>query len=82
MFITKIIKLYYLNLMVWQVKLEESELRQSDIKRATMDFNKEILVGGVNPNTGTLMSEKILKYFEHCLKTKVSASEVYVLVWV
>jgi len=62
------------NLDLLKALMEETEIRQAEVKRAAYEFRRDIVVGAENPRTGKTMAEKVLKYLEDELTTK----DVYV----
>jgi len=51
-------------------ELEEFELRATDTKKASYEFKREVAIGGMNPRTGQVALEKVVKYFEEKIRTK------------
>ena len=50
--------------------LEETEFRIEDLKREAFEFKRAIVIGGENPRTGSISSEKVFKYYEERQKSK------------
>lgn len=42
------------------------------MKKEAYEFRRDIVTAALNPRNGKIMSEKIVKYYEDKLKTKVS----------
>jgi hypothetical protein len=42
------------------------------MKKEAYEFRRDIVSGALNPRTGTILSEKVTKYFEDKLKAKVT----------
>nr|CAB3228139.1 coiled-coil domain-containing protein 113-like [Phallusia mammillata] len=52
----------------YRAGLEEAELRFSEIKKAVYEFDRDICKGSVNPRTGKVVAEKVVRYFEDKLR--------------
>uniref|UniRef100_H2YDN7 Cilia- and flagella-associated protein 263 n=1 Tax=Ciona savignyi TaxID=51511 RepID=H2YDN7_CIOSA len=52
----------------YRAGLEEAELRITEIKKATYEFDRDICKGSINPRTGKVVAEKVIRYFEDKLK--------------
>ena len=46
-------------------------MRIAQVQRDIFEFRREIVVGGENPRTGTIVAEKVVRYFEEKLRSKV-----------
>lgn len=55
--------------------MEEIELRMSDTKKASYEFKRDIVQQAVNSRTGKVIAEKILRYFEEKIRSKVCKRE-------
>lgn len=51
--------------------MEELDLRVSDIKKDLYDFKRDICTQAVNPRTGKIVAEKVLRYYEEKIRDKV-----------
>jgi hypothetical protein len=51
---------------------EELEIRITELKKEIYEFRRDIVIAAVNPRTGEIMAEKVVKYFEEKIKAKVS----------
>jgi hypothetical protein len=51
--------------------LEEVEIRVSEIKKAMYEFKRDIVQQAVNPRTGKVIAERVLRYFEDKIRSKV-----------
>jgi len=56
---------------VLKAKLEEADLRLSEIKKEEYEFERDIVKGAANPRTGKANAEKVSKYLEDKLRAKV-----------
>ncbi|XP_078491712.1 cilia- and flagella-associated protein 263-like [Ciona intestinalis] len=52
----------------YRAGLEEAELRITEIKKATYEFDRDICKGSINARTGKVVAEKVVRYFEDKLK--------------
>lgn len=50
--------------------LEETDIRIGDLKRDAYEFKRDVVVGAENPRTGSIGSEKVVKFFEDKWKRK------------
>ena len=51
--------------------MEEVEIRFSEIKKAMYEFKRDIVQQAVNPRTGKVIAERVLRYFEDKIRAKV-----------
>lgn len=51
--------------------MEEAELRLAEIKKESYEFDRDILKGAVNPRTNKVISEKVIRYFEDRIRSRV-----------
>ena len=49
----------------------------NEIRKATYDFDKSVLKGGLNEITGKIIAEKVLHYIEDLNKAKVCRLSVW-----
>lgn len=52
--------------------MEEAELRLAETKKESYEFDRDILKGSVNARTARVMAEKVVRYFEDKLRSRVS----------
>ena len=52
--------------------MEEADLRLGEIKKASYEFDRDIVKGSINQRVGKVVSEKVTRYFEDKLKARVS----------
>lgn len=52
--------------------MEEADIRLSEIKKSSYEFDRDIVKGSVNPRTGKVIAEKVTKYMEDKLRARVS----------
>ena len=45
------------------------------MRKETYEFKRDIVIGGENQLTGTIMAEKVVRYFEEKLKQKAALIE-------
>ena len=55
-----------------KAEMEEMEVRVADIKKALYEFRRDIVQQAVNPRTGKIIAEKVLRYYEEKIRFKVS----------
>ena len=55
-----------------QAIMEEADLRLGEIKKASYEFDRDIVKGSINQRVGKVVSEKVTRYFEDKLKARVS----------
>ena len=46
-------------------------MRVGEIKKASYEFERDIVKGAVNPRTGKVISEKVSRYWEDKLRARV-----------
>ncbi|KAJ3332697.1 hypothetical protein HDU76_013376 [Blyttiomyces sp. JEL0837] len=59
----------------FKAELEEVEIRVSEIKKAMYEFRRDIVQQAVNPRTGKVMAERVLRYFEDKIRSKDAVIE-------
>ena len=52
--------------------MEEADLRFAEIKKASYEFERDIVKGAVNTRTGKVVAEKVIRYFDDKLRGRVS----------
>lgn len=50
--------------------IEGIKIRINEMRKETYEFKRDIVIGGENQRTGTIMAEKVTRYFEEKLKQK------------
>jgi hypothetical protein len=53
-----------------QAIIEGIKIRINEMRKETYEFKRDIVIGGENQRTGTIMAEKVVRYFEEKLKLK------------
>ena len=48
-------------------------MRFAEIKKASYEFERDIVKGAVNSRTGRVVAEKVTRYFEDKLRARVSS---------
>ena len=61
-----------MKLISFQAEMEEVDIRISEVKKASYEFKRDIVSQAVNPRTGKIMAEKIVRYYEDKMKAKVT----------
>ena len=51
--------------------MEECELTLSEAKKESYEFERDILKGAINQRTGKVIAEKVSRYFEDKIKSRV-----------
>lgn len=54
-----------------KAKLEEADMRLTEMKKEEYEFERDIAKGAINPRTGKPISEKVVKYLDDKLRAKV-----------
>ncbi|CAK8685258.1 unnamed protein product [Clavelina lepadiformis] len=54
----------------YRASLEEAELRVTEIKKAMYEFDRDICKGSVNPRSGKIVAEKVVRYYEDKLRCR------------
>ena len=44
--------------------MEEADVRLSELKKSSYEFERDILKGAINTRTGKVVAEKVIRYFE------------------
>lgn len=50
-------------------------MRIDEVKRETYEFKRDVIVGGENPRTGKIMSDKVMRFLEESLAQKEVAMQ-------
>lgn len=50
--------------------IEGIKIRINEMRKETYEFKRDIVIGGENQRTGTIMAEKVIRYFEEKIKQK------------
>ncbi|KAJ3393348.1 hypothetical protein HDU84_002143 [Entophlyctis sp. JEL0112] len=53
-----------------RAELEEVEIRVSEIKKSMYEFKRDIVQQAVNPRTGKVVAERVLRYFDDKIRAK------------
>lgn len=53
----------------YKAAFAEADLRLSELKKRTYEFDREVVKGAVDPRTGYIVGEKVVRYFEDQLKS-------------
>ena len=56
-----------------QAIMEEADLRSAEIKKASYEFERDVLKGAVNQRTGKVIAEKCTRYFDDKLRARVGS---------
>lgn len=54
-----------------QAELEEIDIRTVELKKLVYEFKRDIVSAALNPRTGKIMAEKLVRYYEEQVKDKV-----------
>ncbi|KAJ3290327.1 hypothetical protein HK104_006846, partial [Borealophlyctis nickersoniae] len=54
----------------YKAEMEEVEIRVAEIKKAMYEFKRDIVSQAVNPRTGKIIAERVLRYFEEKIRAK------------
>lgn len=57
---------------MFQAGIEEAELKIAEVKKAVYEFDRDICKGSINPRTNKVVAEKVLRYYEDKLRSRVS----------
>lgn len=57
--------------MHFQAIMEEAELRLAETKKECYEFERDIMKGSVNKRTNKVISEKVVRYFEDKIRSRV-----------
>lgn len=55
--------------------VEGIKIRINEMRKETYEFKRDIVIGGENQQTGTIMAEKVIHYYEEKLKQKTALVE-------
>ena len=55
-----------------QAVMEEGEVRFAELRKASYEFERDIVKGSVNARTGKVVAEKVQRYLEDKLRSRVS----------
>ncbi len=59
--------------------MEEADLRFAEIKKASYEFERDIVKGAVNTRTGKVVAEKVIRYFDDKLRGRVRLDNVVIV---
>ena len=51
--------------------MEESEIRLGEMKKASYEFERDIVKGAVNTRTGKVIAERVNRYFDDKIRARV-----------
>ncbi|KAJ3043949.1 hypothetical protein HK097_001616, partial [Rhizophlyctis rosea] len=54
----------------YKAEMEEVEIRMDEIKKASYEFKRDIVGSAVNPRTGKIIAERVLRYYEDKIRAK------------
>lgn len=54
---------------------EGIKIRINEMRKETYEFKRDIIIGGENQRTGTIMAERVVRYFEEKVKQKTALIE-------
>lgn len=58
-----------------KAEMEEIEIRVAEIKKASYEYRRDIVTQAVNPRTGKVIAERILRYYDDKIKSKDAVIE-------
>ena len=58
--------------------MEEADLRLAETKKASYEFERDIVKGSVNARTGRVIAEKVQRYLDDKLRARVSEFFLYI----
>lgn len=61
----------FFSLSIIKAIMEECELTLSETKKESYEFERDILKGAINQRTGKVIAEKVSRYFEDKIKSRV-----------
>ena len=56
--------------------MEEADMRLGETKKAGYEFERDIVKGSVNQRTDKIVAEKVVRYFEDKIRSRVSSSSL------
>lgn len=51
--------------------MEEADLRLAETKKESYEFDRDIMKGAVNQSSGKVVAEKIVRYFDDKIRSRV-----------
>jgi hypothetical protein len=54
--------------------MEEADLRLTETKKSSYEFDRDIVKGSVNPRTGKVIAEKMMRYLDDKVRARVSVN--------
>jgi len=51
--------------------MEECDLRLAEMKKASYEFERDVVKGSINPRTNKVIAEKVVRYLEDKLRARV-----------
>lgn len=59
----------------YKAVMEEADVRIVEIRKSSYEFERDIVKGSINPRTGNIMAEKLVRYFEDRLRGREALIE-------
>lgn len=59
----------------YKAVMEEADVRVVEIRKSSYEFERDIVKGSINPRTGNIMAEKLVRYFEDRLRGREALIE-------
>lgn len=59
----------------YKAVMEEADVRIVEIRKSSYEFDRDIVKGAVNPRTGKVLAEKLVRYFEDRLRGREALIE-------
>jgi hypothetical protein len=57
--------------------MEEADLRLAETKKESYEFERDIVKGAMNPRTGKVIAEKVIRYLDEKNRSRVSVVYLY-----
>lgn len=54
--------------------MEEADLRLAETKKESYEFERDIVKGAMNPRTGKVIAEKVIRYLDEKNRSRVSVT--------
>ena len=65
-----------------QAVMEEGEVRFAELRKASYEFERDIVKGSVNARTGKVVAEKVQRYLEDKLRARVKRIyQIYIILF-
>ena len=62
--------------------MEEADLRLAETKKASYEFERDIVKGSVNARTGRVIAEKVQRYLDDKLRARVRTIQVIIVLFI